>query len=324
MSQPRVLCLGEMLFDCIADEPATAINQVNSWTAYPGGAPANVACALQTLGTPTAFIGCLGHDELGETLIQLLQTVDVDTTGIQYHATAPSRSVFVLRSDTGDRSFAGFSQPDPTVFADAFLQADKLSVPQFEAAEYLVLGTLELAYPVTQAAIVRALRLAEQYYLKVVLDVNWRPMFWPNPSDALPLIHSLIQQADFLKLSSEEAEWLFGSQDAGAIAGQLDHIEGVLVTFGEQGCGYCLNHNEGKVPAFAVDVVDTTGAGDSFLAGFIHQLCQQGIRSLSDPKLVFDMVRYASAVGALTTTKAGAIAAQPSAAEVAHFLTQYP
>jgi len=93
-----------------------------------------------------------------------------------------------------------------------------------------------------------------------------------------------------------------------------------LVTSGEKGCAYCLSENEGRVPAFSVEVVDTTGAGDSFVAGFVHQLCQLGIHSLADPETAKKVVTYASAVGALTTMKPGAIAAQPTAAKVEAFL----
>jgi fructokinase len=84
-----------------------------------------------------------------------------------------------------------------------------------------------------------------------------------------------------------------------------------------------LNDHEGKLPAFSVEVKDTTGAGDGFVAGFIHQLCRQGLyKSFETPESVRDVVRYASAVGALTTLKPGAIAAQPTAAEVEAFLQE--
>jgi fructokinase len=320
MSNPRVLCLGEILFDCLADQVGRSLEQVESWTPYPGGAPANVACALVKLGTSAGFIGCVGKDQVGEELVQLLQEVGVDPTGVQRHPTAPTRQVNVLRSGSGDRIFAGFRGHDTTEFADTRLQASQLPVQLFEAADFLVLGTLELAYPDSGASVVRALQLAEQYDVKVLLDVNWRSVFWPNPDTARQTIQKLFKQIDFLKLSEEEAEWLFDTSDPGAITYRLDSVEGVVVTAGEQGCAYCLSENEGNLPAFAVPVVDTTGAGDSFLAGFIHQLGQLGIHSLADPETAKRVVTYASAVGALTTMKPGAIAAQPTAAEVEAFL----
>lgn len=327
MSNPRVLCLGEILFDCLADQLGRSLEEVESWTPYPGGAPANVACALVKLGTPAGFIGCIGEDEPGNELVKLLQEVGVDTTGVQLNRTSPTRQVNVVRSLQGDRTFAGFKDYQTTEFADTRLKADKLPVKLFEAADFLVLGTLELAYPESAQAVHRALDLAEQYDIKILLDVNWRPVFWTDPDIAPPKIRELFKRVDFVKFSLEEAQWLFDTADAGAIKNRLDSVEGVLVTDGEKGCSYCFDENEGEIEAFSVPVVDTTGAGDSFVAGLIHQLLTHGIQSLGDPETGKDtaakIVRYASAVGALTTLKAGAIASQPTAAEVEDFLASH-
>jgi fructokinase len=160
MSDSRVLCLGELLFDRLADNSTTSVGEVKSWTSYPGGAPANVACSLVKLGTPATFIGCVGKDASGEALVKELESVGVDTSGVQYHNSAPTREVYVLRSPTGEREFAGFGELEPDSFADAFLQANNLSESLFLEAEYLVLGTLELAYPETRKAIYKALDLA--------------------------------------------------------------------------------------------------------------------------------------------------------------------
>ncbi|OWY65215.1 carbohydrate kinase [cyanobacterium TDX16] len=320
MSNSRVLCLGEILFDLIADQLGRSLEQVESWTPYPGGAPANVACALVKLGTTSSFIGCVGKDEPGNTLVELLQTVGVDTTGIQRHPTAPTRQIYVTRTESGDRIFAGFADYDTTEFADTHLQASALPVSLFEDADFLILGTLELAYPESGASVRRALQLADQHNAKILLDVNWRPVFWQDPDKAVATILEIVPQVDFLKLSKEEALLLFQTADPGAIAYRLNTVEGVLITDGENGCAYCLSENEGKVPSFSVPVVETTGAGDSFVAGFVHQLCQRGIHSLADAAIAKQVVTYASAAGALTTTKPGAIAAQPTAAEVETFL----
>ncbi|QLE54068.1 carbohydrate kinase [Nostoc sp. TCL26-01] len=321
MSNPRVLCLGEVLFDCLADQLGLKLEEVKSWTPYPGGAPANVACSLVKLGTPTGFIGAVGEDEAGNALVSLLQEVGVDTRGVQRHPTAPTRQVYVTRDLAGDRTFAGFGKYDTAEFADTHLQAKQIPESLFQDADFLILGTLELAYPDSEQAIHRALKLAEQYDLKIVLDINWRPVFWQDENIARQKILEILKHIDFLKLTKEEAQWLFDTTDPGAITYRLDSVEGVLVTDGEHGCAYCLGENEGSLPAFAIAVVDTTGAGDSFLAGFIHQLSKYGIHGLSDKDTAKRIVTYASAVGALTTIKPGAIASQPNAVEVEAFLT---
>jgi fructokinase len=262
----------------------------------------------------------VGKDEPGDTLIQLLQTVGVDISGIQRHPIAPTRQIYVVRTQSGDRIFAGFADYDTAEFADTHLQASLLPVSLFENADFLVLGTLELAYPQSGASVRRALELADQYNVKIVLDVNWRPVFWHDPNKAVATILEIVPQVDFLKLSKEEALLLFQTADPGAIAYRLNTAEGVIVTDGENGCVYCLSENEGKVPSFSVPAIETTGAGDSFVAGFVHQLCKLGIHSLSDAEVAKQVITYASAAGALTTTKPGAIAAQPTAAEVEAFL----
>ncbi|QSV66856.1 MAG: carbohydrate kinase [Aphanizomenon flos-aquae DEX188] len=323
MSKPSVLCLGEVLFDCLADQLGLKLEEVKSWTPYPGGAPANVACALVKLGTSAGFMGAVGEDEPGNKLVKLLQDVGVDTTGVQRHPTAPTRQVYVTRDSGGDRTFAGFGKYNTSEFADTYLQSAKLSPALFAEADFLVLGTLELAYPESEQAVLRSLELAEQYNLKIILDVNWRPVFWQDENTAKTKILALLKRFDFLKLTKEEAQWLFDTTDPGAITYRLNSLEGVLVTDGEHGCAYCLGENEGKIPAFSMSVVDTTGAGDGFLAGFIYQLQQVGIKNLKDAETAKRIVTYASAVGALTTIKPGAIASQPTAAEVDAFLSSH-
>jgi fructokinase len=320
---PRVICIGEILWDCLADQPTDSIDAVTSWTKYPGGAPANVACGLAQLGIPTAFIGCIGGDDWGEKLVEILRSRAINTAGIQRYLRASTRQVQVLRS-AGERQFVGFmGNPDQPAdltpdFADTHIQAHFLPTELFAEAEFLVTGTLGLAYPETRKAIEESLNLADRHFIKVLMDINWRPMFWAEPETAKPTIQALLPRVDFLKLSEEEANWLFDTTDPRTIAHLNDH-EGVLLTRGARGCAYYLSENEGILPAFDVEVEDTTGAGDAFVAGFLAQLCQHGLGALKNPALAREIITYASAVGAIVTTDAGAIAPQPTAQEVEAF-----
>jgi len=324
VTHPRIICLGEILFDRLANQRGKPIEEVESWTDYPGGAPANVACGVQKLGTPSAFVGCVGRDDTGNELVSLLEELGVDTTGVQRHPTAPTRRVYVVRSPEGEPDFAGFGDTPTTEFADAKLQAEALPEMLFQQAEFLVLGTLELAYPETKVAIDRALKLADRHYVKILVDVNWRPMFWPDPDVAFDRIHELLKRVDFLKLSESEAKWLFKTDDPGAIAHRMGNKEGVLVTRGDRGCSYCLSENEDSLPAFSVLVEDPTGAGDGFVSGFLHQLGQYEMSYLQDPDVAREIATYASAVGAIVASKPGAIAAQPTAEEVQQFRDRKP
>ncbi|MGF1570711.1 MAG: carbohydrate kinase [Nodosilinea sp.] len=317
---PRVLCLGEILVDRLADQPGLPLEAVRSWSDFPGGAPANVACALAKLGTAAGFIGCVGQDTWGQTLEAVLQQAGVDITGLQRHPTAPTRSVYVLRSATGDREFAGFGPHPTAAFADTHLRAAALPEALFETADYLVLGTLGLAHADSRGAIERALALAASHGLRVVMDVNWRPRFWPQPDQAAAMIWPHLPQVDLLKLSKEEALWLFDTVDPEDIAASLPQAMGVVITDGAQGCIYSVAGHRGACPAFEVAVIDTTGAGDSFVAGLVHQLGQIEPEDRLTAAAIDQIMRYASAVGALTTLKAGAIAAQPTAQAVHDFL----
>ena len=100
----------------------------------------------------------------------------------------------------------------------------------------------------------------------------------------------------------------------------MPHLQGVLVTAGEKGCAYSLGKYYGEVPAFQVPVQDTTGAGDAFVAGFLSQALTYGDRLFEDANIALETIRYASAVGALTTLNPGAIAAQPTPQAVESFL----
>ncbi|NEQ31787.1 MAG: carbohydrate kinase, partial [Leptolyngbya sp. SIO4C5] len=303
-----------------ADQIGVSLAEVQSWTPYPGGALASVACALAKLGTATQFVGCVGTDKWGEALIAMLQNCGVDCADLQQHPEAPTRQVYVLRDRQGSPTFAGFSQPNPAQFADAQLAVEPLSPDLFNSAQFLVTGTLGLAYELTGAAMRWALQQAQAHSVMTVVDINWRPMFWPQPEIAPATLREILPGIDWLKLSADEAYWLFDTQDPTAIAQQLPTLKGVLITAGAAGCYYWLAGHADRFPAFAVDSEDATGAGDAFLAGFLHKLGQVSPAQLSDPAIARSVVAYASAVGALTTTRAGAIAAQPSAPEVEAFL----
>lgn len=316
----RAICLGEILIDCFAEQSGLPRSEVTSWAPLPGGGPANVACGLAKLGDSVDFVGAVGRDHWGDALVKLLADVGVGHQGVQRRLKAPTREVFVISDASGENAFAGFSESDPTLFADAHLFADSLDAALFTGADFLVLGTVGMAYSDTRQSVERAIELAAKNNTPILVDVNWRPMFWPTPAIAPGQVYDLIKKAQFLKVSEDESEWLFSTSSAKAIGNQFPHLKGVLVTAGAQGCEYSLMGNAGNLPAFEVDVEDTAGAGDAFTAGFVHQLLLKGPACLHDAQTAHDVVRYASAVGALTTTRPGAIAALPAPNEVEVFL----
>jgi fructokinase len=234
--------------------------------------------------------------------------------------------------------FAGFGRATEE-YADAHLSASALPASLLTSGPViLVTGTLGLAQPDTAAAVRRAVDLVRSAGKggSVLVDVNWRPVFWSDPAAALPLIREYVHSvADVVKITDQEAAWMLGADPARALADPasvLQHLpraRGVLVTAGEKGASYCFRGTGGKLldgfaPVLQVPVVDTTGAGDAFTGGFLYAVLQAGglEQVLSDPAALDRAVRVASAAGALTCTGPGAIAPQPTADKIEALLRE--
>jgi fructokinase len=328
---PRVLCFGEALVDRLGPLEDRL-----------GGAPANVACALARLGTPVAFLGRLGDDAIGAAFAALFAERGVDTRALQIDRVRPSRIVLVRRDSCGERSFGGFSGERGQGFADQAVDAGALAaaaVPLLAAAQWLLVGTIPLATPASAAALEKLVGLAAERGIPLAVDVNWRPTFWglaaeaSPPPVALQRIRPLLERAALIKCAAEEAEAFFGTADPLAIHGELPQGPAVLITDGGRPLRWCLAGSSGTLEAFSVPVVDTTGAGDAFTAGVLHGLCRRpellsgdasDSGAAADPGAVLDLLRFASACGALVCGGSGAIDPQPTAAEVEAFLRQRP
>lgn len=129
----------------------------------------------------------------------------------------PTRDVYVVRTATGDRIFDSFGQ-DTTTYCDCFIDADHLPVDKICAAKVLVLGTLGLAYPVTAEAMRAAVAVAKAAQTVVLVDVNWRPVFFEDPDGATKTVMDFAKGADVVKITDEEAEWGLGIPAADALA----------------------------------------------------------------------------------------------------------
>ena len=324
MSKLQVICVGEALIDKI-------INKSDSnFKNYLGGAPANVACALRKLQIPTAFIGCLGDDDFGKEFIKLFQDLKINIDFLQIHNQASTRVIKVIRDNSGDRSFSGFENKNFKSFADEMLEKSflvdniKNLKKQLLNTKYIVTGTNILASSKSAESVHFILSFVREFGIKVVIDVNWREIFWDNfkiQNDlTLEKVKKFLNHANILKLASEEAYLFFNTNDPLKISQVLSNQPDVIITDGPNQIEWFMNGIRGcnEVLGYSSQIIDTTGAGDAFLAGLISRY---GIDSdQKDLVEIKNCVKFASVCGLLTCFGEGAIEQQPEDKLVYKFL----
>jgi len=324
MSKLQVICIGEALIDKI-------INKSDSnFKNYLGGAPANVVCALRKLHVSAAFIGCLGDDDFGREFIKLFKQLKINIDFLQIAKTSSTRIVKVIRDDSGDRSFSGFESIKSNAFADEML--DKLFIidkiknlkKQFLNTKYIVTGTNLLAFSKSAESLYFILNIAKNFRIKVIIDLNWREIFWEHSNidkDAIfKKVRNFLHYADILKLAREEAYQFFDTIDPFEISKVLTKQPDVIITDGANPINWYINGFKGsnEVVKHSSEIIDTTGAGDAFLAGLISRYCVDS--NLDDNSKIKDNVKFASVCGLLTCCGEGAIDQQPEEKTVYKFL----
>ena len=319
MSKSKVICIGEALIDRLIDK--SDLNFKN----YMGGAPANVACALQKLGVSTAFIGCVGDDEYGNEFVKLFQKLNVNIDFLQINQNSSTRVVKVVRDEKGDRSFAGFENLISDSFADEMLDKSELKNKiidlrnLFLETKFIIMGSNIMASKEANDSLNFMLKLAKQFDVKIVIDVNWREIFWKNVPqkinnktfDKFEKIKNFLHHADILKLANEEASLFFDKNDPHQISQDLIKKPDVIVTNGSKPIFWYINGVKGQNEVInSKQIIDTTGAGDAFLAGLISKLCKDSF--CKNELTISSYVKFASICGFLTCLGEGAIENQPN------------
>ncbi len=331
MKSSKVICLGEALVDRlgpIGGDP----NSNKSIQDCLGGAPANVACGLAKLGTDVAFIGCVGNDKIGDQFENLFISRGINIMGLQRHQTIPTRIVLVKRDLNGERSFGGFVGSPKNAFADHALNLEVLKNKWFDFASdasCLVLGTILLAEERSREVVRWTCDQAMKQGMNIAIDLNWRPTFWDQnfAPDSPPnriicsLVQPFLEKASLLKLAKEEAYWFFKTVDPYQISKLLPSNPSVVITDGSNPIHWILGDIVGETKASSpTSVVDTTGAGDSFMSGLISGLLSHSFSTESFSQ-ANKVIRFAAACGALVCCSEGAIEPQPSYLEVEDFLS---
>ncbi|WP_373531952.1 carbohydrate kinase [Vampirovibrio sp.] len=327
LREASIICVGEALIDWVCLDRTLDLSEAQNFVKAPGGAAANVAVGLARLGCPVSFLGGFADDLFGRWLHSHLTALGVDLQLSPVFEQANTRQAYVLTDENGDRVLKGFTQ---TACADTLLRSSALNPDSLSGAAILYWGSVIQSDPDCAAALLNYVDQASPFTLKVY-DPNYRAVLWPSPQQAKAAMAESFKRAHVVKLSDDEVRFLKGTGPYEAAARELMaeyDIPMLVVTLGEAGSWYLTAQASAHVPPLAVQAVEMTGAGDGFVAGLLRGLYSL-MPDAADPVSLFenlqpDQLKYllfeANAVGALATTKPGAMSSLPTWAELDAFL----
>ena len=304
-----VIALGELLIDFAPVSVSEA--GYPTLAANPGGAPGNFLAALNKYGRSTAMIGKVGGDMFGRLLLNTLSAAGIETKAVVTDPDRFTTLAFVSLDKSGNRDFSFARKPG----ADTCLTPAALDRSLFENAKVFHFGTLSLTDEPAASATREAIRLAKEKGLLISLDPNLRKPLWPNEQAAKDAIEWSLRQADIVKISDEEVDFLWGlSPREGAEKLLREYgVSLAYVTLGPKGC-FAMNEKASvtvESPS-GIHVVDTTGAGDIFggsaMSRFLafakapSALTEEDLRSI---------VRFACCAASLSTQTHGGITSVP-------------
>ncbi len=272
---------------------------IPQYTAFPGGAPANVAVAAAKLGAKTAFIGKVNAD------------------GMVVSDTANTTLAVVSLQESGERSFAFYRKG----FADTLLSEDEIDDNMLKNTRILHFGSVSLTDEPSRSATLSAARRAKEYGAAVTYDPNYRASLWEDEATAVQKMKEPLGMVDILKISDEELPLLTGTDDCEAGTKQLADTYGIpliLLTLGAKGAYYRFGDITGHCDGVRVKVADTNGAGDTFFGAFLSAMARLGKYNpsqLSEDEIK-DLVEFSNKSAAITASRSGAIPAMPSLSEV--------
>ncbi|KAL4290713.1 hypothetical protein GQ457_14G000560 [Hibiscus cannabinus] len=309
-----IVSFGEMLIDFVPTVSGVSLAEAPGFLKAPGGAPANVAIAVSRLGGQASFVGKLGDDEFGRMLADILKQNGVSGDGILFDEGARTALAFVTLRADGEREFMFYRNPS----ADMLLRPEELNLDVIRSAKVFHYGSISLIVEPCRSAHLKAMEVAKESGALLSYDPNLRLPLWPSADEARQQILSIWDKADIIKVSDVELEFLTGSDkidDETALKLWHPNLTLLLVTLGEKGSKYYTKSFHGTVDGFHVKTVDTTGAGDSFVGALLCKIVEDPTILENESKLR-EVLKFANACGAITTTKKGAIPALPAEAQV--------
>lgn len=307
-----VTALGEVLIDFTPCGKSAAGQ--NLFEQNPGGAPANVLAAVVNLGGKSAFIGKVGDDMHGALLKDTLDAAGIDTSNMVIDPNYFTTLAFV-QLNNGERSFSFARKPG----ADTMLTKDEIKPEVIQNTKIFHCGSLSLTDEPARGATFYAVEEAKKAGAIISYDPNYRAPLWPDVETAKKHMRSMIPYADIMKISDEETALLTDHEDPKEAAQALldAGVSCVVVTLGGDGAYLVTKNIAVQEKGKSREVVDTTGAGDSFWGGLLTRIAEANVKpgDLTE-ELAREFVRFANAVAGLCVTKRGAIPAMPTRSAV--------
>ena len=266
----EVVALGELLIDFAskgADDKGYPLMQ-----ALPGGAPANFLAALTKYGKSTAFLGKVGDDTFGHLLLGTVKDAGIETRGIVVDPTVFTTLAFVTFDETGDRSFSFARKPG----ADTQLSWEEVDKSLIDEAKVFHFGTLSLTDEPARTTTQKAVAYAKAQGKLITCDPNLRKPLWRSEGEAKKQILWSLVQADVVKISDEEVEFLWNctpEEGADKLLTEFG-VSLAMVTLGPKGCLLKTKNAVCQAAGPKVSPVDTTGAGDIFGGSAVARLLE--------------------------------------------------
>ena len=303
-----VVALGELLID-FASRSADA-NGYPTMQALPGGAPDNFLAALTKYGKSTAFLGKVGDDTFGHLLVGTVKDAGIETRGIVIDPTVFTTLAFVTFDDAGDRSFSFARKPG----ADTRLSWEEVDKSLIDEAKVFHFGTLSLTDEPVRTTTQKCVAYAKEQGKLITCDPNLRKPLWRSEGEAKEQILWSLQQADVVKISDDEVDFLWSCTPEEGADKLLQEfgVSLAMVTLGPKGCLLKTKNAVCQVAGPKVNPVDTTGAGDIFGGSAVYRLLElnKPIEELTAEDLRF-IGAYASTAASLSTEAPGGIPSIP-------------
>lgn len=298
MNKQGITSLGEAIVDFIATDSSNTTYQ-----RLLGGATVNVAVGIRRHGIPSYYLCRLGTDETSRFVEGKLKNENVDLSFSSYHSNKSICSVYIHMNHEGERYFHSYVNETP----DEWITPRELFKEPFVNSKIFYFGSGTLFHPIARKTTEQALQYAKVENIEIAFDANIRLKRWESEQQCRDTILSYAKKAEIVKMTEEELLFL---TETVTLEEGLQHIAELEIPFlfitkGKDGA--CAIHKDifVHVPGIAVKAVDTTGAGDAFMAALLSSFHDRGIPQ-NEAQLT-DYTMFANKAGALSATKFGSL-----------------